>query len=131
MSTTKEAVAHLATSYKGAERRRHQVFVTRNTEYHFRDRLCVAVRDRRSGAWLTDHVALQRPMSGSLLLSPNGAIRPTLGQPRLGEALFFATGGRDIVTSSLLEVGRPDKTVVASYPSRIVGGKGCTPRRAM
>ena len=35
--------------YRGPERRRHRVFVTRNTEYHFRDGFCIAVRDRRTG----------------------------------------------------------------------------------
>ncbi len=104
-------------AYKGVERRRHKVFITRNTEYHFRDGLCVAVRDRRQGRWIADHVALHRPLSGSLLFCPGGAIRPSIGQPRLGEALFFATGGRDLVTSPLLEIARPEKTVVESYPA--------------
>ena len=36
--------------YSGADRRVHQVFVTRNTEYHVRSGLCVGVRDRRTGA---------------------------------------------------------------------------------
>jgi len=108
-------------TYKGVERRRHQVFVTRNTEYHFRDGLCVAVRDRRSGAWLSDHVALQRPVSGSLKFFANGAIRPNIGQPRKGEALFFATGGRDLVTSPLIDVERPEKTIVDTYPRGLRG----------
>ncbi|MFO0673294.1 MAG: hypothetical protein U0235_27385 [Polyangiaceae bacterium] len=34
----------------GPDRRRHRVYVTKNTEYHFRDGFCVAVRgDRRPG----------------------------------------------------------------------------------
>jgi hypothetical protein len=28
--------------YAGIERRRHRVFLTRNTEYHFRDGICVS-----------------------------------------------------------------------------------------
>lgn len=109
------------TLYKGVDRRRHKVYVTRNTEYHFRDGLCVAVRDRRSGEWIRDHVALQRTISGSLKFYPNGAIRPSIGQPRMGEALFFATGGRDLVTSPLIEVDRPAKAIVASYPRGLRG----------
>jgi len=105
--------------YKGVERRRHKVLVTLNTEYHFRDGLCVAVRDRREGCWIPDHVALNRPVSGSLKFFPSGAIRPCIGQPRLGEALFFATGGRDVVTSPLLEIGRPEKHVVDGYPRTV------------
>ena len=108
-------------TYKGVERRRHKVFVTRNTEYHFRDGLCVAVRDRRTGEWISDHVALHRPVSGSLQFFPNGAIRPNIGQPRKGEALFFATGGRDLVTSPLIDVERPRKTIVDTYPRGLRG----------
>src|SRR6187549_387121 len=44
--------------YEGTERRRHRVYMTRNTEYHFRDGVCVAVRDRRTGDWLPGHLAL-------------------------------------------------------------------------
>ncbi len=39
-------------SYEGPDRRVHRVIVTRNTEYHFRDGFCVAVRDRRTGDFL-------------------------------------------------------------------------------
>ena len=49
-----------------SERRRHKVFVTRNTEYHFRDRLCVAVRDRRTGDFLPGHLALKRELAGGV-----------------------------------------------------------------
>jgi len=95
--------------------------VTRNTEYHFRDGLCVAVRDRRSGEWIRDHVALQRAVSGSLRFYPNGAIRPSIGEPRTGESLFFATGGRDLVTSPLIDIERPPKHIVSSYPRGLRG----------
>jgi len=108
-------------SHCGVDRRRHCVYITRNTEYHFRDGLCVAVRDRETGKWLRDHVALQRPLSGSLMFFPNGSIRPSLGQPKTGEALFFATGGRDLVTSPLLQVERPQKSVVQQYPKGLRG----------
>ena len=35
--------------YQGPDRRIHRVFVTRNTEYHVRAGVCVAVRDLRGG----------------------------------------------------------------------------------
>jgi hypothetical protein len=105
--------------YTGVERRRHKVLVTRNTEYHFRDGICVAVRDRSTGEWVHDHVALQRSVSGSLKFYPNGAIRPNIGAPHIGEALFFATGGRDLVTSPLTDVARPPKAVVETYPTTL------------
>lgn len=108
-------------NYRGLDRRRHRILITENTEYHFRDGLCIAVRDRQTGEWMTDHVALLRPVSGSLQILPNGAIRPNIGPPRIGEALFFATGGRDLITSPLLHEKRPSKHVVDAYPAGLRG----------
>ena len=110
-----------AKNYRGVERRRHRVFVTRNTEYHFRDGLCVAVRDRHTGEWLADHAALQRSISGGIQFSPDGGIRSHTGQPRVDESLFFATGGRDFVTSAFLQEVRPEKSVVDEYPVGLRG----------
>src|SRR3954453_9724525 len=98
------------------ERRRHRVYVTRNTEYHFRDGFCVAVRDRRSGDFLPGHLAVQRRLQGALKFFANGAIIPNAGDPRPGEALFFAADGRDLVTSPLERVDRPAKALVEAYP---------------
>jgi hypothetical protein len=98
------------------ERRRHRVYVTRNTEYHFRDGFCVAVRDRRTGDFLLSHLALRRRVQGGLRFYLNGAILPNPGEPVAGEALYFATGGRDLVTSPLESVERPPREVVEAYP---------------
>lgn len=98
------------------ERRRHRVYVTRNTEYHFRDGFCVAVRDRQSGDFLPGHLAIERRLHGGLKFFPNGAIVPNPGDPRPGEALYFATDGRDLVTSPLERVDRPAKVLVEAYP---------------
>lgn len=102
--------------YAGPERRRHKTYVTRNTEYHFRDQLCVAVRDRRSGSWLPAHLALQRRLGGTVKLCKSGVAIPSTDQPRVGEALFFDGDGRELVTSSVCAVERPQKVVVESYP---------------
>jgi hypothetical protein len=99
------------------ERRRHRVYITRNTEYHFRDAFCVAVRDRRSGDFLPGHLAITRQLHGGLKFFPNGAIIPNPGEPRPGEALYFAAEGRDLVTSPVEKVERPAKVVVEAYPS--------------
>jgi hypothetical protein len=104
-------------SYRGSERRRHRVYMTRNTEYHFRDGFCVAVRDRRTGDFLHGHLALQRRVHGGLKFFPDGAIAPNAGEPRAGESLYFAADGRDLVTSPLEAVARPSKEVVEAYPS--------------
>jgi hypothetical protein len=90
--------------------------MTRNTEYHFRDGMCVGVRDRRTGDWLPGHLALRRQLFGSIRFFMNGSILPNPGEPRVGEALFFAQGGRDLITSPLESVERPAKELVAEYP---------------
>ena len=103
--------------YQGEERRRHRVYLTRNTEYHFRDGVCVAVRDRRTGDFLPGHLALRRPLFGGLRFFMNGALLPNPGEPKIGEALFFGEGGRDLITSPLQAVERPAPDMVAHYPS--------------
>jgi len=113
-AASKIAVRTLPTH--GPERRRHRVYVTRNTEYHFRDGFCVAVRDRRTGDFLNGHLAVQRRLQGSLRFFANGAIVPNDGEPQPGEPLYFAADGRDLVTSPVELVARPPKTVVATYP---------------
>jgi hypothetical protein len=101
--------------YKGPDRRRHRVYVTKNTEYHFRDGFCVAVRDRRTGEFLHGHLALERRIDGGLKFFENGGIAPNPGEPKVGESLYFATQGPDLVTSPLQGVERPSKDVSQAY----------------
>jgi hypothetical protein len=105
-----------AVSYEGPDRRRHRMFVTRNTEYHFRDGVCVAVRDRQTGRWQIAHLALNRNVSGAVRFNRLGDAYPTLKVPQVGEAMFFGADGPDVVTSCLTAVERPDRGSVASYP---------------
>jgi hypothetical protein len=93
------------------------VYVTRNTEYHFRDGYCVAVRDRRTGDFLHGHLALRRRVHGGLRFFLNGAIVPNPGEPREGEALYFASEGRDLVTSPVEKITRPAKDLIEAYPT--------------
>jgi hypothetical protein len=114
--------------YRGPERRRHRVFVTRNTEYHFRDGFCIAVRDRRTGDFLEGHLALHRRVDGGLRFFPNGGILPNDGEPLPGDSLYFAGEGedphseaartRELVTSPLESVERPTRELVDAYPRR-------------
>jgi len=115
-STSKESSAQ-PSGQNPQERRRHRVYVTKNTEYHFRDGFCVAVRDRRTGDFLHGHLALRRRMHGGVKFYLNGAVVPNPGEPRLGEALYFASDGRDLITSPLEGVERPSKELVKAYPS--------------
>lgn len=111
-----QAAIKVTDSARVPERRRHRVYVTRNTEYHFRDGFCVAVRDRRSGDFLQGHLAVRRRLHGGLKFFGNGAIIPNDGDPQPGEALYFAADGRDLVTSIVERVDRPAKALVAAYP---------------
>jgi hypothetical protein len=101
--------------YEGRERRKHRMFVTRNTEYHFREHTCIAVRDRRSGKWLPAHLALNRSLSGAIRFS-NGTSLPALCDPGVGDALYFGDDGQELVTSLLCAIDRPEKEVVSAYP---------------
>jgi hypothetical protein len=120
-STTAEHHAPSA-AYGGPERRRHRVFVTRNTEYHFRDGVCIAVRDRRTGEFLHGHLALCRTVEGGIRFFPNGAIVPNAGEPRPGESIYFASGERDLITSPLERVERPSRELTQAYPATRGGG---------
>jgi hypothetical protein len=102
--------------YSGPDRRRHKMYVTRNTEYHFRDDVCVAVRDRRTGSWLPAHLALSRTISGGVRFYTNGTLVPSNSEPQIGEALYFGSDGRELVTSMLCGVHRPPKQLVEQYP---------------
>jgi hypothetical protein len=95
----------------GQDRRHHIVYVTHNTEYHCRDRECVAVRDRVTGKWRRQHPAVR----GQLL----GAVLPTRTVKRrvqVGARLIFA-GADTLMTSRVLFAGRPDKSAIPFYSS--------------
>ena len=109
-------MSKLHAKYTGPERRHRKVYLTRNTEYHFVDDVCVAVRQRESGQWRVAHVALSRTLSGSVRFTTSGDVQPTSGPPGVGDALFFATNGTDVITSALTEVARPSPQTIASYP---------------
>ena len=108
-------------SYQGTERRRHRIYVTRNTEYHLRDGVCVAVRDRHTNTFRDAHVAINLKVEGGVRLFPNGAAVPNVPQPGVGDALFFSqnlgpTAPRQIVTSRIERIARPSKEDVQAYP---------------
>jgi hypothetical protein len=97
------------------ERRIHKVVVTRNTEYHFRRDLCVAIRDVRTGRWFRRHTALFRRVTGSLVAVGHGGFILHPFPPRIGESLVF--DGDGTVTSAVIAVLRPPRHVVETYPA--------------
>jgi hypothetical protein len=102
--------------YEGRDRRHHRMYVTRNTEYHFRGETCVAVRDRKSGRFLLSHLAIHRKLSCGVRFQRNGTVVPSCAPPRIGEALYFGEDGRELLTSSLSSIERPEKGLVDAYP---------------
>ncbi len=100
-------------TYTGSERRRHRVFVTQNTEYHLRDRLCVGVRDLWTGDWRGDHPAVGKRLYGALRPTKKGL--EALDHPEVDSMLWFENGENDILTSRLTQTTRPEKRIVESY----------------
>jgi hypothetical protein len=110
-------------AYQGKDRRRHHVYVTRNTEYHLRDNICVAVRDRTSRTFRPIHIAINLKVEGGVKVYPNGALVPNLGKPTVGDAIFFNQLDddgieRQIVTSRVERIDRPSKRDVMLYPAK-------------
>jgi len=104
--------------YSGHDRRQHRVYVTRNTEYHFRGQTYIAVRDRKTGRFLQSHLAVQRTLSGGVKYQENGTAIPSCAAPQVGEALYFGDDGRELVTSLCSSIERPEPRLVAAYPGR-------------
>ena len=73
--------AKSSAEFAGPDRRRHRVYVTRNTEYHFRDGFCVAVRDRRTGDFSTGTSPCAGASTADCKFYLNGAIVPNPGEP--------------------------------------------------
>lgn len=94
------------------------MFVTKNTEYHLKDSVCVAVRDRHSNVWLEGHLAVGRRLTGAVRVPQAGsAAVPAGAEPNIGDALYFSDGRRQLVTSVLCAIERPRRELVLSYPN--------------
>jgi len=104
--------------YQGVERRKFFSYVTSNTEYHFREGICVAVRDRRTGQFLGAHVALGMRLVGGVNMTPNGLRLPKSEKPEVGDALCLTKSiesSHQIVTSRVEAIERPSRDTVATY----------------
>jgi hypothetical protein len=100
--------------YEGPERRIHFVYVTRNTEYHVRRGVCVAVKQRTAPSFVGEHGALSMRLDGHIKV---GTLLPLPGPPKLGTRMYFANEEGDIITSPVVAIIRPPKKVVETYPS--------------
>jgi len=81
----------------------YQIFLTRNSEYHLHSHVCIAVRDRRTGAWVKQHPALQRRLASTVRTA--GALA-VLQRPQLGKSLEFDLEGahEPLRTSPVLNI---------------------------
>ncbi|HKU40901.1 MAG TPA: hypothetical protein VJR89_22220 [Polyangiales bacterium] len=84
----------------------YRVFLTRNSEYHVESHVCVGVRDRRTGLWLSDHPALQRALLSAV--AANGGSLQAMYSPCLGERLEFDVDGLALRTSAVLDIEERD-----------------------
>jgi hypothetical protein len=104
---------HNARASAGPERRRDQVLVTQNSEYHCRNGACIGVRDRRTGDFVPDHPALGKWMAGGMWCSIGGGIESATppGAIFIGEQICFSSCDghleHDVITSPLLSIEQP------------------------
>lgn len=104
----------MSTRYTGPERRIHKIYVTRNTEYHLRRDVCVAVKSLNPGdGRVAGQLAVNMRLGGRM---KQGRMLPVPGLPKIGFGMYFARGGYDVFTGRVVEIRRPSKSVVAEYP---------------
>jgi hypothetical protein len=97
------------------DRRRHKMFVTRNSEYHMRDDICVGVRNTREDRWLDRSRLLSARLMGAVdsfsTLSSSACTEPAIGK----YLLFICENGELIVTTRLEAIDRPPMDAVQYY----------------
>jgi hypothetical protein len=99
------------------EKRRHRMYVTRNTEYHLKDDICVAVRKTTTGDWLMQGKALGARLVGTVTNIPCKCNRFTTTLfPEIGDnLLLLSAAGQDIVTTRVRSIERPPKKALKYY----------------
>lgn len=91
------------------------MFVTKNTEYHMKDNICVGIRKLKNGLWIKNGKAIKARLIGSIR-SVDDIIMAKGTEPAVGEPLLFINDdGEDIVTTTLSEIKRPPKEAVNNY----------------
>lgn len=106
--------------HKGRERRRRFVYITKNSEYHVFDGICVAIKSKRTGVWVDRHAALTRRLEGGVRMLSSGAAVPTLGAPEIGSPMYFQIDDEhdeQVITSRVLAVARPLPDDLRRYPA--------------
>lgn len=97
------------------ERRRHKVYITKNTEYHLRNDTCVGIKSCRDGSWIRDGKILMAKLVGAVERVAELA-EHLVGIPEVGKYLLFVSDeGEFIVTTKLENIDRPPKEAVSNY----------------
>jgi len=91
----------------------YRVFLTRNSEYHVQNHVCMGVRDRRSGKWSEDHLALGRALRSTV--AARGALQ-ALYTPSIGERLEFDVNGAALRTSIVVDIEERDPRASLAQP---------------
>ena len=99
------------------EKRKHKVYITRNTEYHLRDNVCVGVRNRRTGDWILVTAAIGATLVGGLHQTPQKEVTfADYPWVMVGDSLLFLSlRGTDVLTTKVEQVQRPCKEVLRFY----------------
>lgn len=104
------------------ERRRHKLYITRNTEYHFRDDECVGVKDLQTGKWKRWHRALRGRLIGFM-----DRKHETFEKPVRGGRLHLVSAGSTrtfhVLTSPLVQIKRPKRQDPGWYISNCWAGE--------
>lgn len=107
-------------SYSGPERRIHRIVVTENSEYHLRRRLCLLVRDRTTGEWVTSHRAIRTELLGAVATSSPDLDFNGSSVPRPGERMMFDGAAGPVFTTPVVDVLRaPRELVETVYPPEV------------
>ena len=91
-------------NYEGPERRVHTIFRTLHHEYHVRAGVCVAVRDRNTQIWISNHEAVGCSLDLNLP-----------GEFYEGRSLLLTSPYCRIRTSKVLSFERPARETVDAY----------------
>jgi hypothetical protein len=99
------------------EKRKHRMFVTRNTEYHLKNGTCVGIRSRSTGDWLMHARALGARLIGTISSHDKKNAKPvTWLLPEVGDNLILLSStGVDIVTTKVRGIHRPPIQALKYY----------------
>ena len=104
------------------EKRRHKLYITRNSQYHFRDDECVGVRCLRTGKWKRWHRALRGRLLGFMDRKNQSFETPIRG----GRLHMISHTGKEpihVLTSPLVQVRRPGREDPIWYISNCWAGE--------